>query len=258
MIAPDIAVTREHPASGLPPALGAPVERWRVIVGCQGAATAQMAFDHALAMGDERVQIARLFWWDQPAISWGWKQSAPPWFRSEPRRLELVEGVERPSGGGVAFHGSDVSISVVLPRTIGMPLAHLMRAVCESAVRLCACYGIDATSLQDVAGAWRIQCCLAEPSPYAVMIGARKLAGFALRRYPQSWLIQGSLLARPLPRAVEALMPPELAMRLDACAISLTEAAGIQVSEQELAARWAATWASWWEDAVQSRMGATN
>ena len=123
-----------------------------------------------------------------------------------------------------------------------------MGAVCQSAVWLCRAYGVEATGrLREAPGRTRIAYCLAEPSPYAVLIGSRKVAGFALRRYRESWLIHGSLLVRPLPRVVTRWLPEAVAERLALRAVALSEVGGVAVSEAEVAQRWAACWPSWWE-----------
>ncbi|MBI2104765.1 MAG: hypothetical protein HYT90_04175 [Candidatus Omnitrophica bacterium] len=218
---------------------------WRIFIDGPRPAAEQMARDEALAQTP--VPTARLYRWAPPAISLGWKQPRPEW--CEPARWTAagLEAVERPTGGGIAVHGSDVSIGVVVPRAAGCHLDTLMSAVCGSAAELCRAYGVAASTLLDAPADGRVTCCLAEPSPYAVLVGGRKVAGFALRRYPWAWLIQGSLLVRPIPEGLARAMPSEAIRELETRAVSLAEAAGETVTEQEAAERWAAHWASWWE-----------
>ena len=66
------------------------------------------------------------------------------------------------------------------------------------------------------------------------MAGGRKVCGLAIRRYPESWLIQGSLLARPLPRMFERVMPPAVREAFASQAVCLQEAAGRAVEDTEL------------------------
>ena len=204
-----------------------------------------MARDQELA--EEPTPTVRFFRWNPPAVSWGWKQPIPDWLAATLRSRGSIEGVERPTGGGAAFHGSDVSISVVVPRSPRVPVRALMDAICRSAARLCESYGIRAGSAPEGPSAGRIQICLTEPSPYAVFIGARKVAGFALRRYPQAWLVQGSLLVCPLPEPLAAAIPLGVQEPLQRRAIPLSDAARSPLTEHAVAERWAASWSAWWD-----------
>ena len=89
--------------------------------------------------------------------------------------------------------------------------------------------------------------CLTEPSPYAVMVGSRKLCGLAIRRYPDAWLIQGSLLLRGLPDAVQTLMPPAVLEAFRTQAITLEEAHGHPVTASALTAAVMQAWQDTWD-----------
>jgi lipoate-protein ligase A len=217
------------------------IEReWTVLFDGPRAAAAQMALDERLT-AFERPMI-RVFTWQPPAVSLGFKQPRPDWLVPSQWEAHGLEWVERPTGGGMAFHGSDVSISVTVPRRAAPPLETAMRIICESAVRLCRAFGADAT-VSDGPTGQRIDYCLTEPAPYAVMIAGRKIAGFAARRYPTGWLIQGSLLVRSLPAALARAVPAELAARLEAAAIPLASAApSALLTEREVARAWVEQW----------------
>lgn len=156
--------------------------------------------------------------------------------------------VERPTGGGIAFHGSDLSISVTMPRAERTALHALMDAIGRSTVALCRSYGADAALQSRASGTTRIVCCLTESSPYAVMVDQRKVGGFALRRFPHSWLIQGSLLLRSLPERLTQILPSELVHLLRDRAVALSEAATETVEESLVSHRWAASWSTWWRE----------
>ncbi len=168
----------------------------------------QMALDVRLA--EEGRPTFRLFRWAEPAISLGRSQPKPAWLNVEKLAAEGIGFVERPTGGALAVHGSDLSCSIVVPREPGVSLD----AVCaEVAARVSAgLISIGAYVVwRDRAGTGqRITYCLTQASPYALMVGPRKLCGFAARRMEQSWLIQGSMLLHPVPAAIERAMPPEI------------------------------------------------
>src|SRR3989338_5550523 len=108
------------------------------------SAAKHMAIDEGLALQVD--PSVRVFTWSPPAISLGFKQQPPGWLEETRWRNAGLELVERPTGGGIAFHGSDVSISVVAPRRPGLSPHALMSAVCDSATRLCHAYGLEATA----------------------------------------------------------------------------------------------------------------
>ena len=222
--------------------IGVSVNSWRGCVDHPLPAAAQMARDVELAQAGE--PSLRFFEWDPPAVSLGFKQPRPSWLDSVRWRASGCEAVERPTGGGIAVHGSDLSMSIVVPRHSKVSLDALMRAACQSAQRVCEAFGMEAWCRLDVPAARRVIYCLTEASPYAVFLGARKVAGFALRRFARSWLIEGSLLLSALPPRLERGLPAEVMTQLRARAVALEEAAGRPISAQELAQTWAEEWQS--------------
>lgn len=227
---------------------------WRIRCDGPRPAREQMLADEQLAQ--EPTPMVRSFAWNPPAISLGRKQPRPRWLDAFVGQQEEPEIVERPTGGGIAFHGSDISVAIVIPRALNLPLQILMGAICESARRLCETYGVEATGRLDAEGHERIDYCLTQPSPYAVFVRERKVAGFALRRYPQSWLIQGSLLVRPISMTLTHIMPAGLLQEVTQRAVALSSAAGVLLDEREVGARWMRSWASWWEEAVAGELSA--
>ena len=212
-----------------------------------------MSLDEALAQ--EGLPAVRFFTWKPAGISLGWKQPRPEWLEAERWTRAGLALVERPTGGGMALHGSDLSVSVVIPRDFRLPLGALMDAVCRSTTRLCRAFGARAEALLDCPSRARVVYCLAEPSSYAVLHGSRKLAGFALRRFRHSWLIQGSLLVRPLSPMLSEALPSPVRAAFESRACSLSEAAGCPVTEPAAAGRWAESWGDWWEDASRQEAG---
>ena len=217
-----------------------PIESWRILQYDAPTALEQMAVDEQLA--NEAQSTLRLFRWNRPALSLGFKQPMPAWMDREMLASHGVEIVERPTAGGIAIHGSDLSISVVMPQQADVTLRVLMQMVCEalaSAVRAC---DVECQWRCDVRTSHRIEYCLTEESPYAIMVGERKLCGLALRRYPASWLVQGSLLVRPLPMVLTRVMPHDVVEAFQARAISLEEARRRPMIEEELAESIMAVW----------------
>ena len=213
---------------------------WRIVRMDGETAREQMAIDEDLAR--EAQPMLRLFRWSRPALSLGFKQPMPAWMDRESLASHGVEVVERPTGGGIAVHGSDLSCSVVVPQEAGVTLRALMQTVCEALASAVQSFGVECRWLNDGVASQRIDYCLTEESPYAIMLGERKLCGLALRRYPASWLVQGSLLVRNLPAVFARVMPREVSETLQARAVSLEEATGQPIADDELTARIMEAW----------------
>lgn len=221
---------------------------WRLRLDVLRDSREQMGLDESLARA--AAPAVRLFLWDPPAVSLGLRQPRPDWLLA-PAWLDAgLPVVERPTGGGIAFHGSDVSVAIVVPRRLGLSVHTLLRTACESAVKLCEHFGVEAHADVTCSGAGAVTYCLTEPSPYAVYAGGRKVAGFALRRFPESWLVQGSMLVEPLPEALSAAMPQAIRERVDRLAAPLALLAPRPVDALEAAARWADAWEDWWDGAL--------
>ncbi len=220
-------------------------QSWQVLTDDTFTAHEQMAFDENLA---EQAQPAvRFFCWSPPGVSFGLKQPQPEWFDSQSFEIQGLEWVHRPTGGALALHGSDVSWSIVIPNAWKAPLEEWMRKVCACAVALCADFGVEAKALLDAPAAGRVTYCLAETSPYAIMVGQRKVMGFAIRRFPNSWLVQASLLVEPVPGKLRALLPESVLSQYSVRAIALSEASEQEVFARAVQAHCAQHWQKWWD-----------
>ena len=219
----------------------------RLVIHDEPTAAAQMAYDERLAWAG--VPTLRLFRWSAPSISLGYRQRCPEWIDPLRFAAQGVEVVERPTGGGLAIHGTDVSCSLVMPRVSGVPLRDLMEGLCERWARVCRGWDLDVQWEIECSSARPVVYCLTEPSPYALTVAGRKLCGFAIRAYDATWLIQGSLLVRPLPEAIQGLMPRPVREDYEARAVCLEEAAGVPIDDADLTKRVMGAWER--DDAVR-------
>jgi lipoate-protein ligase A len=217
---------------------------WQFLVSDRDTAAGQMALDERLAL--RGLPTLRLFQWAAPAVSLGWRQQPPEWVASRSLSAHGVECIERPTGGGLAVHGSDLSCSVTIPSQPSVPLRQVMTMVCESVAQGLGAWGASVQWRDETEPSGRITYCLTEESPYALMAGRRKLGGFAIRRYPASWLIQGSMLVRRIPERIRRLMPPAVLETFQRRAIALEEAVGEPVSDAELIASLLEAWCAVW------------
>jgi lipoate-protein ligase A len=202
-----------------------------------------MAMDADLAQ--QAGAVIRFFRWQRPSVSVGFKQRLPAWVQHA--GVHGIDVVERPTGGGVAVHGADLSFSVVAPHDPQVPLDVLLESIAQALQGAMAQLGVLTSWTHDVESRKRIEYCLTDKSPYALMVGGRKLCGLAVRRYPASWLVQGSMLVRELPRAFAKAMPAEVLASFQSRAISLEEAAGRAVTDAELVGALTGAWRTIWE-----------
>jgi lipoate-protein ligase A len=161
-----------------------------------------MAIDEAL-LESAAVSTIRFYHWRRPALSFGYfgKFSDVEIYAAE-RDL-----VRRWTGGGIVFHGDDLTYSIVIPASdpvfeessiaiyekIHRALAHALNRVGERAV---VAGGVDPGGIALTkhaavsAGGYN---CFANPVRADVMMDGRKIAGAAQRRTRRGLLQQGSI-----------------------------------------------------------------
>jgi lipoate-protein ligase A len=184
-----MSAAREHAA-----------EAWDLWQDAERAPALNMAIDEALleqAPGRGR-SLLRLYGWDRPAVSIGCLQH----HAAAPAAAGAL--VRRPTGGGVVFHGADVTYSVVLPPEHA--LGRLPRLECyarlngavRSALAACRLSGA-ALAATDIPCAVdrRTMVCFRTPTRYDVLLAGRKVAGSAQRRTRSGVLHQGSVHLGP-------------------------------------------------------------
>jgi len=164
------------------------------------SAAMNMAIDEAL-LETAVVPSIRFYRWHSPALSFGYfgKFSDVAIYAAE-RDL-----IRRWTGGGIVFHGDDVTYSIVIPASdpvfdepsiaiyekIHRALADALNGVGERAV---VAGGVDpggiALSKHAAASGYN---CFANPVRADVMMDGRKIAGAAQRRTRRGLLQQGSI-----------------------------------------------------------------
>ncbi len=162
-----------------------------------------MAIDEALLETAEIPSI-RFYRWHSPALSFGYfgKFADVASYAGE-RHL-----VRRWTGGGIVFHGDDLTYSIVIPASdaasgessisiygkIHRALAHALNGIGEGAV---VAGGIDPSCGSGFANRAAVTAsgysCFANPVRADVMIDGRKVAGAAQRRTRSGLLQQGSI-----------------------------------------------------------------
>jgi lipoate-protein ligase A len=165
-----------------------------------------MAVDEALLEQATRPAI-RFYHWDHPALSFGYFGK----FSDIAQYGAGRDLVRRWTGGGIVFHGEDLTYTIVIPASAGL-FGESSNAI-YAAVHLALCEALNAKgSRAELAGAGvagagagvngpgysetmprNFDACFARPVPADVMLNGNKVAGAAHRRTRRGLLHQGSI-----------------------------------------------------------------
>ncbi len=159
----------------------------------------QMAMDEALVQADLSCPVLRFYHWKEgPAVTFGYAQ----FLKDVEKQCPASAGplCRRPTGGGVVFHGEDLTFSLVFESEWTRPkeiYAHLHGAI-EKALfeqgALCASrqgqVSAQAYFPQQNGAATG---CFVSPVEDDLLAGGRKILGGAIRRFGRKVLYQGAL-----------------------------------------------------------------
>ncbi len=166
--------------------------RMQEIVETQSAGGArQMAADEFL-LAEAQEPALRFFIWDTPQVTFGYFGD----YLALRERLPDKILTRRWTGGGVVFHGDDITFSLVIP--ISSPLAkekgeEIYRRIHGCVQEALSAAGV-AADLAESGNAPRGSDCFAAPVAHDVVGESGKLAGGAMRRTRAGLLYQGSVL----------------------------------------------------------------
>ena len=166
------------------------------------SAAVNMAIDEAL-LETAKVPSIRFYRWNSPALSFGYFGKFADVANYAPRR----DLVRRWTGGGIVFHGDDLTYSIVIPANdpAFSESSMLIYEKIHCALRSALLANGERAELAPVAGVVdagaaiidRGYSCFANPVRADVMVNGRKVAGAAQRRTRGGLLHQGSIqLAR--------------------------------------------------------------
>jgi lipoate-protein ligase A len=184
---------------------------WRILSSSPADGESNMRFDRDTLAAVESAghpPVLRFFRWKKPGASYGKHQ------RLDHLRGWIPDGmdaVQRPTGGGLVIHGSDLCFSLCW-RSGQDPLPVHVKD------HYAWIHGIAAKALQTLTDARLAACsdcsvrpplslsrCFQEPVGYDVLANGQKIVGGALCRQHQAFLYQGSVQGFP-PEACEPLL----------------------------------------------------
>lgn len=152
------------------------------------SAAMNMAIDEALLETATQPSI-RFYEWDHPALSFGYFGRFAD-VENEPRDL-----VRRWTGGGIVFHGKDLTYSIVIPNS-DPAFTESSMAIYEKihqALRAGLVANGQQAELVPIAPPKISESCFANPVRADVLLNGRKIAGAAQRKTRRGLLQQGSV-----------------------------------------------------------------
>jgi lipoate-protein ligase A len=166
---------------------------WRLLLHPAASAADNMSIDEALLV-QARRPVLRLYTWERPSVSLGYRQSPAAWLERCARAGVAV--VRRVSGGGAVVHAGDLTYAVVAPLgTPGVPgdLRGSFEWIREALLAALRQAGLDARRGAPRSGADRLEICFAGATGFEVELAGRKLVGSAQRRTSRAFLQHGSI-----------------------------------------------------------------
>jgi len=153
-------------------------------------AAINMAIDEAL-LELAKIPSIRFYRWNSPALSFGYFGRFADVADYAPER----DLVRRWTGGGIVFHGNDLTYSIIIPASAAILAASSKSVYAVIHTALC-----DALNIQGQRAELALdespklsEVCFANPVRADVMIDSRKIAGAAQRRTRVGLLHQGSI-----------------------------------------------------------------
>jgi lipoate-protein ligase A len=196
-------------------------------------AAMNMAIDEAL-LESAAVPSIRFYRWASPALSFGYFGR----FAEVANCVLERDLVRRWTGGGIVFHGEDLTYSIVIPSTdpvFGESSMSIYQKIHRALADALAFYGTP-VELAAVAGATIIDrgySCFANPVRADVMLDGHKIAGAAQRRTRAGLLQQGSIQDIDLRNGLADRFAKQLSRKRNVRDLS----AAIQHRAQEIAAQ---------------------
>lgn len=159
----------------------------------------QMAMDEALCETMPAPFILRFFRWKEPGITFGYAQRAREVEAAAAERgLSGTEMTRRPTGGGIVYHLSDLTFSLIFPSEGGdfRPMEtydRLHRAINSAYARLGFGFELSDARTASYAVNTPVMDCFSKPVSLDILYNGKKVLGGALRKFGDHMLYQASL-----------------------------------------------------------------
>jgi len=170
--------------------------RFRVIITKQKSARENMAIDDALLSNykENDLAILRLYTWNKDSLTIGISQDFSNYtFIDNPNKF----GAKRITGGGILFHGHDLSYSLVIPTEMlkNFSIKQSYENICSFILKfykylgLNVCYAKDDENIQ----LSKSEYCQVGYEAYDILVNGKKIGGNAQRRTKKAIFQHGSI-----------------------------------------------------------------
>jgi lipoate-protein ligase A len=159
----------------------------------------QMAMDEALCETMPAPFILRFFRWKGPGITFGYAQRAREVEAAAAERgLAGTAMTRRPTGGGIVYHLSDLTFSLIFPSSGDdfRPMEtydRLHKAINSAYARLGFGFELSDARTASYAVSAPAMDCFSKPVPLDILYNGKKVLGGALRKFGGHMLYQASL-----------------------------------------------------------------
>lgn len=159
------------------------------------SAAMNMAIDEAL-LEAASIPLLRFYGWQKPSLSFGYFGRFADVEEEQARR----DIIRRWTGGGIVYHGSDLTYSIVLPAAVAARFrsSRVVYAHVHGAIREALGAQVSA-ALASTAAPKVSEACFANAVESDVISNGKKIAGAAQRRTRAGLLHQGSIQCASLP-----------------------------------------------------------
>jgi len=214
---------------------------WRFIESGHLPPATNMAVDEALIeiYRNTGEPTFRIYGWSPCGFSLGYSQKAEAVLDIEACRRDGIPVVNRITGGGIIFHCTEVTYSIVCSeKDIGSPLTVKdgYRIICSFLLESYRRYGLDPCFSIDCSGGNKAHStfCFSSFEDYDILIGGRKIGGNAQKRIKKIILQHGSVpLKTDFPSVLRYVREP-VSSSIEKTA-SLEEVVGREVKFEEFA-----------------------
>ena len=222
------------------------MKTFRLIRSQPGSAAYNMALDEKIFLRfmEDGIPVFRVYSWKTPSITYGISQHAEGEINLKQCNLDGLQIAQRITGGGVLFHGDEITYSLVCSKEdVGEEREAFVsyRQICAflmyfyKTLGLNVCFALEADDFKSKSLPHRL--CSASHEKFDIVIGGRKIGGNAQKRSRQVIFQHGSIPLKVnwefVRRYIPAL-PMNISSQVTSLAEELESIPDKQILEQKL------------------------
>lgn len=165
--------------------------KFRVIISDKNSSKKNMAIDESLLLSYEKndLPILRLYLWENNSVTIGISQKV--------EEYDFENIAKRITGGGVLFHGQDISYSLIIPVELlsGFNIKESYEKICEFLLNFYKKLGLNVCYAKDneTVKLFKSEYCQVGFEAYDILIDGQKIGGNAQRRTKKAIFQHGSI-----------------------------------------------------------------